>query len=198
MLEEQTHIFCLISHCKATLIYPVNAQIALYMTHTYIHTQIHTSSCQKYSTTAVTLWFYISGQAAKSNIFNVRLTEPNKKNLSVFRLVALMLGSQWNGCITVKKCNPFTVMPSRYWEIHNICDIIYIISHHLLSETFTVLSRLCSFTRNSVLFRYIYKTVIHLFYFYTIKCVCVCARASVRFQSSELSRTHEGRKLRAL
>lgn len=71
---KQTHIFCLISHCKATLIYPVNAQIALYMTHTYIHT----SSCQKYSTTPVTLGFYISGQAAKSNIFNVRLTEPNK------------------------------------------------------------------------------------------------------------------------
>lgn len=121
----------------------------------------------------MTLRFYISGQAAKSNIFNVRLTEPNKK-ISVFRLVALMLGSQWNGCITVKKCNAFTVMPSQYWEIHNICDIIYIISNHLLSETFTVLSRLCSFTRNSVLFCYIYKTVIHLFYFYTIKCVCVC------------------------
>lgn len=70
-------------------------------------------------------------------------------------------------------------MPSQYWEIHNICDIIYIISNHLLSETFTVLSRLCSFTRNSVLFCYIYKTVIHLFYFYTIKCVCVHHRLCV-------------------
>lgn len=115
-------------------------------------------------------------------------------NLSIFRLVALMLGSQWNGCITVKKCNPFTVMPSQYWDVHNICDIIYIISHHLLSET--VLSQLCSFTRNSFLFYYIYKTVMHLFYFYTIKRVCACA--SVRFQSSELSRTHEGRKLSGL
>lgn len=73
---------------------------------------------------------------------------------------------------------------------------LFTLFHIICCQKLTVLSQLCSFTRNSFLFCYIYKTVMHLFYFYTIKRVCACA--SVRFQSSELSRTHEGRKLSGL